>query len=102
MLAFSIKGCIYQVQAAHKASNDKGRIRINFLKMAGASMRIMRGTLPETRLPGAIQGIDLDKQLIFAGYNSYKSGEDPFYRGENGTVFIPSVKQLIARLMSGN
>jgi len=53
-------------------------------------------------LLGAIQGIDLEKQLIFAGHNSYKSGEDPFYRGENGTVFIPSVKQLIARLMSGN
>jgi NAD(P)H-dependent flavin oxidoreductase YrpB (nitropropane dioxygenase family) len=53
-------------------------------------------------LLGAIQGIDLDKQLIFAGHNSYKSGEDPFYRGENGHVFIPSVKQLIARLMTGN
>jgi len=53
-------------------------------------------------LLGAIQGIDLDRQLIFAGHNSYKSGEDPFYRGENGTTFIPSVKQLIARLMSGN
>jgi len=53
-------------------------------------------------LLGAIQGLDLDKQLIFAGHNSYKSGEDPFYRDENGQVFIPTVKQLIARLMTGN
>ncbi len=67
------------------------------------------GKLPDPRvhcirkgLLGAIQGLDLDKQLIFAGHNTYKSGEDPFYRGENGSVFIPSVKQLIERLLTGN
>ena len=53
-------------------------------------------------LLGAIQGKDMDKQLIFAGHNSYKSGQDPFYRGKDGGVFIPSVKQLIARLKTGN
>ncbi len=53
-------------------------------------------------LLGAIQGKDLDNHLIFAGHNSYKSGEDPFYRDENGRMFIPTVKQLIARLMTGN
>jgi NAD(P)H-dependent flavin oxidoreductase YrpB (nitropropane dioxygenase family) len=53
-------------------------------------------------LLGAIQGLNLDKQLIFAGYNSYKSGNDPFYRDESGNVFFPTVKQLIERLMTGN
>ena len=53
-------------------------------------------------LLGAIQGLDLDNQLIFAGHNSYKSGNDPFYRDENNDLFIPNVKQLIERLMTGN
>lgn len=53
-------------------------------------------------LLGAIQGLNLDKQLIFAGHNSYKSGDDPFYRDENGNVFIPTVKQLIERLITGD
>lgn len=53
------------------------------------------------RLVNAIQGNDLDQQLIFAGYNSFKAGDDPFYRDENGDVFIPTVKQLIDRLMTG-
>ena len=50
----------------------------------------------------AIQGRDLDKQLIFAGHNAYKAKSDPFYRDENGHVFIPTVKQLVERLMTGN
>lgn len=54
------------------------------------------------RLVEAIQGHDLDKQLIFAGHNAYKAKSDPFYRDENGHVFIPTVKQLVERLMTGN
>ncbi len=53
-------------------------------------------------LLGAIQGYDLDNHLIFAGHNAYMAGEDPFYRDENGDVFIPTVKQFIARLMTGD
>ncbi|MCP4184756.1 MAG: nitronate monooxygenase [Hyphomicrobiales bacterium] len=67
------------------------------------------GRLPDPRvhcirkgLLGAIQGDDLDHQLIFAGHNAYMAGEDPFYRTENDDVFIPTVRQLIARLMTGN
>lgn len=54
------------------------------------------------RLLDAIQGQDLDKSLIFAGHNAYKSGDDPFYRDKNGALFIPTVKQLVERLMTGN
>ncbi|MCP4934054.1 MAG: nitronate monooxygenase [bacterium] len=53
-------------------------------------------------LQGAIHGTDLDKYLIFAGHNAYRAGEDPFYRNEDGSVFIPTVKQLIERLTAGS
>lgn len=54
------------------------------------------------KLVGAIQGIDLDKQLIFTGHNAYMASDDPFYRGENGNVFIPTVKQFVERLLTGD
>ncbi len=53
-------------------------------------------------LVGAIQGHDLDHKLIFAGHNAFKAGDDPFYRDANGKVFIPSVKQLVERLLTGD
>jgi len=53
-------------------------------------------------LLGAIQGYDLDNNLIFAGHNAYLAGEDPFYRDQNGNIFIPTVKQLVNRLLTGD
>ncbi len=53
-------------------------------------------------LVGAIQGDDLDKQLIFTGHNAYMAAEDPLYRDENGAVFIPTVKQLVECLLTGD
>lgn len=52
-------------------------------------------------LVGAIAGDDLDKQLIFTGHNAYLAADDPLYKGENGAVYIPTVKQLIECLMRG-
>jgi NAD(P)H-dependent flavin oxidoreductase YrpB (nitropropane dioxygenase family) len=52
-------------------------------------------------LVGAIQGVDLDSKLIFAGHNAFKAADDLFYRDAKGKVFIPSVKQLVERLLSG-
>lgn len=43
-------------------------------------------------------GGDPDTQLMFAGHNAYRFAEDPFY--SNG--FIPSVKQLVERIQTGN
>ena len=43
-------------------------------------------------------GGDVDTHLLFAGHNAYRFGEDPFYAGG----FIPSVQQLIDRIMSGD
>jgi nitronate monooxygenase len=43
-------------------------------------------------------GGDVDQNLAFAGHNAYKFSSDPFY--SNG--FIPTVKQLIDRIMTGD
>ncbi len=41
---------------------------------------------------------DTENQLMFAGHNAYRFKSDPFYA--NG--FIPSVRQLVERIMSGD
>jgi hypothetical protein len=41
---------------------------------------------------------DIENQLMFAGHNAYRFADDPFY--SNG--FIPSVKQLVERLVTGD
>jgi hypothetical protein len=39
----------------------------------------------------------LENNLMFSGHNAYRFGSDPFY--SNG--FIPTVKQLVERIMTG-
>lgn len=39
----------------------------------------------------------LDNNLMFAGHNAYRFGSDPFY--SNG--FIPTVRELVERIMTG-
>ena len=39
-----------------------------------------------------------ENQLMFAGHNAYRFKDDPFYA--NG--FIPTVKQLVARIQTGD
>jgi nitronate monooxygenase len=43
-------------------------------------------------------GGDVDQNLAFAGHNAYKFKQDPFY--SNG--FIPTVKQLFDRILTGD
>ena len=43
-------------------------------------------------------GEDVENNLMFAGSNAYLFSEDPFYK--NG--FIPTVKQLIERILTGD
>ncbi|WP_338665437.1 nitronate monooxygenase [Pararoseomonas sp. SCSIO 73927] len=42
-------------------------------------------------------GADPDQNLMFAGHNAYRFAQDPFY--SNG--FIPTVKELVGRIMTG-
>ena len=39
----------------------------------------------------------VERNLMFSGHNAYRFGSDPFYA--NG--FIPTVKQLVERIMTG-
>ena len=41
---------------------------------------------------------DVDTQLMFAGHNAYRFADDPFYA--NG--FIPTVKELVERISTGD
>jgi NAD(P)H-dependent flavin oxidoreductase YrpB (nitropropane dioxygenase family) len=43
-------------------------------------------------------GGDVDNNLMFAGHNAYRFAQDPFY--SNG--FVPSVKQLVERICTGD
>jgi nitronate monooxygenase len=43
-------------------------------------------------------GADVENQLMFAGHNAYRFAEDPFY--SNG--FVPTVRQLVARIQTGD
>jgi hypothetical protein len=40
----------------------------------------------------------VNKNLLFAGHNAFRFGTDPFY--SNG--FVPTVKQLVERIASGD
>ena len=41
---------------------------------------------------------DVESNLMFAGHNAYRFATDPFYRGG----FIPTIKQLVDRICSGD
>ncbi|MET0249652.1 MAG: nitronate monooxygenase, partial [Sphingobium sp.] len=49
-------------------------------------------------LQEAVHGGDLDSTLLFAGHGAYKFKQDSFY--SNG--FVPTVKQLVDRILTGH
>jgi NAD(P)H-dependent flavin oxidoreductase YrpB (nitropropane dioxygenase family) len=74
-----------------------------------ATKKYVTGKRPDPRaycirksLVGAIQGEDLQQQLIFTGHKAFQAGSDPFYHGADGKISIPTVKQFVARLATGN
>lgn len=82
-------GCLSQCQFSNWAQNEAGTT----------------GRRPDPRsyciqktLQDIVHGELVDEQLMFAGHNAYKFKDDPFY--SNG--FIPTVKELIDRLHTGN
>ena len=48
-------------------------------------------------LQNAIHGQDINNELMFSGHNAYRFKNDPFYAGG----FVPTVKQLVERIMTG-
>ena len=52
----------------------------------------------QTALQKAAHGGNLDESLMFAGHNAYQFGTDPFYKDG----FVPTVKQLVERIVTGD
>ena len=82
-------GCLSQCQFSNWAQNETGTT----------------GRRPDPRsyciqktLQDIAHGGEVDDQLMFAGHNAFRFSNDPFY--SNG--FIPTVKQLIDQLHTGN
>ncbi|MFV9875055.1 MAG: NAD(P)H-dependent flavin oxidoreductase [Rickettsiales endosymbiont of Dermacentor nuttalli] len=82
-------GCL----SACKFSNWADRGDYNTGRRADPRSFCIQKTLQEIVLNG-----DVENQLMFSGHNAYKFATDPFY--QNG--FIPTVKQLVDRIASGD
>ena len=82
-------GCLSACRFSNWADSEDGTTG----KMADPRSYCIQKTLQSIA-----HGGELDDNLMFSGHNAYKFGSDPFY--ENG--FIPTVKQLIERLQTGD
>ncbi len=82
-------GCLSQCRFSNWACNPAGTSG----KKADPRSYCIQKTLQEI-----CHGGDVENQLMFAGHNAFRFRSDPFYL--NG--FIPTVKQLIDRLLTGD
>ncbi len=82
-------GCLSQCRFSNWADNEDG----NTGKRADPRSFCIQKTLQSIS-----HGGEVDQNLMFAGHNAFKFSSDPFY--SNG--FIPTVKQLVDRLLSGD
>ena len=82
-------GCLSACSFSNWAQNEEGSTG----KKADPRSFCIQKTLQDIG-----HGCDVDHQLMFAGHNAYRFAQDPFY--SNG--FIPTVKQLIERIRTGD
>ncbi|MSP66598.1 MAG: nitronate monooxygenase [Alphaproteobacteria bacterium] len=82
-------GCLSACNFSNWAANEKGTTG----RKTDPRSYCIQKTLQEIA-----HGGDVDTQLMFAGHGAYQFATDPFYR--NG--FIPNVRQLINRLLTGD
>ena len=83
-------GCLSQCRFSNWAQSPETDYSNG--KKADPRSFCIQKTLQEIR-----DGIDIENQLMFAGHNAYRFGTDPFYA--NG--FVPTIKQLVDRIMEG-
>ncbi|MBL27975.1 MAG: nitronate monooxygenase [Rhodospirillaceae bacterium] len=81
-------GCLSACQFSNWAQNETGTTG----KKADPRSYCIQKTLQAIHLTD-----DVENQLMFSGHGAYRFAEDPFY--SNG--FIPTVRQLVDRLRSG-
>ena len=82
-------GCLSACQFSNWAQNEEGSTG----KKADPRSFCIQKTLQDIS-----HGGDVESQLMFAGHNAYRFAEDPFY--SNG--FVPTVRQLVTRLQTGD
>jgi nitronate monooxygenase len=82
-------GCLSACQFSNWAQNEAGSTG----KKADPRSFCIQKTLQAIR-----HSDDVENQLMFAGHNAYRFASDPFYA--NG--FIPSVRELVERLLTGD
>lgn len=82
-------GCLSACRFSNWADNEIGSTG----KLADPRSYCIQKTLQDVA-----HGGDTDNNLMFSGHNGYRFAEDPFY--SNG--FIPTVKELVDRLASGD
>ena len=82
-------GCLSACRFSNWATNPRGSTG----KKADPRSYCIQKTLQEI-----IHSDDVDNQLMFAGHGAYRFASDPFYSNR----FVPSVRQLIERLLTGD
>ncbi|PCI61068.1 MAG: nitronate monooxygenase [Kordiimonadales bacterium] len=82
-------GCLSQCRFSSWAENEKNTTG----KLADPRSFCIQKTLE-----AVAHTEDVDNNMAFAGHNAYRFGSDPFY--SNG--FVPTVKQLVERIVSGD
>ena len=82
-------GCLSACQFSNWAQNENASTG----KKADPRSYCIQKTLQDIAHTG-----DIENQLMFAGHNAFRFKDDPFYA--NG--FIPTVKELVARIATGD
>ncbi|MCH8861896.1 MAG: nitronate monooxygenase [Proteobacteria bacterium] len=82
-------GCLSQCKFSNWADNEKNSTG----RKADPRSFCIQKTLQDVAHGGSI-----DENLVFAGHNAFNFARDPFY--SNG--FIPTVKELVDRLLTGD
>ncbi|SEH27556.1 NAD(P)H-dependent flavin oxidoreductase [Magnetospirillum fulvum] len=81
-------GCLSQCQFSNWAQGESGTTG----KKADPRSFCIQKTLQNIG-----HGGDVETELMFAGHNAYRFGQDPYYA--NG--FVPTVRQLVERIITG-
>jgi hypothetical protein len=82
-------GCLLTCQFSNWSQTEAGTTG----KKAGPRSYCIQKTLQNISHSDAVQ-----HQLMFAGHNAYRFKDDPFY----GNGFIPTVGQLVDRILTGD
>lgn len=82
-------GCLSHCRFSNWAANEKGTT---------GNKADPRSFCIQKTLQDIAHGGNPDDNLMFAGHAAYRFGEDPFYAGG----FIPTVKQLVDRIRTGD